>query len=153
LVDGVTTAHTRVGINSPGSTYWVNDDNVVVSQWYTPFWGNPYYRNGNIYGLVYAASAESDGYVNRIGDIIETEILDGEQRIKTFVIGFSNDSDDYGSLNAIADAVSATGYTDESGNYHKYFTAGNEGELNLIFESLHGLILSDLFHIDGPNLR
>jgi uncharacterized protein YegL len=74
LVDGVTTAHTRVGINSPGSTYWVNDDNVVVSQWYTPFWGNPYYRNGNIYGLGYAASAESDGYVNRIGDINETEI-------------------------------------------------------------------------------
>lgn len=152
LVDGVTTAHTRVGINRPSSDYWTSDGNVVISQWYSS-WGDIYPRNGNVYGEGNATSVGSDGYVDRIGDIIQGEVSDGEQRIKTFVIGFSSDSDDFGSLNKIADAVSATGYTDDSGIYHKYFTAGNEGELNLIFESLHGLILSDLFHIDGPVLQ
>jgi uncharacterized protein YegL len=152
LVDGVTTAHTRVGINSPSSAYWTSDGNVVISQWYS-YWGNIYSRDGNVYGEGNATSVGSDGYVDEIGDIIQEEVSDGEQRIKTFVIGFSSDSDDFGSLNKIADAVSATGYTDDSGIYHKYFTAGNEGELNLIFESLHGLILSDLFHIDGPVLQ
>jgi prepilin-type N-terminal cleavage/methylation domain-containing protein len=152
LVDGVTTAHTRTGINAPSSPYWTANGNVVISQWYTPYWGNSYYRNGNIYGLGNAASAESDGYVVRSGQTIKNEFSDGQQRIKTFVIGFSSDSDDFGSLNAISDAVNATGYTDDSGSYHKYFTAGDEDDLNQIFNSLHGLILSDLFHIDGPVL-
>lgn len=153
LVDGETTAHTRVSTNNSNSAYWTANGNIVISQWH-----NSSYRNGNVYGMGYLPNnvthdPGSDGYVTRIGDIIEAETLNGEQRIKTFVIGFSNNPDDYGSLNNIADAVSATGYTDDSGVYHKFFTAGNEGELNLIFESLHGLILSDLFHIDGPVLQ
>lgn len=121
LVDGVTTYSTVY--NSNRNQYFTGNGNVTSSHY--------------IKGPGNENNAFVNEYVRVIGNMI---VADGN--IKTYVIGFSSNPDDYGNINQIAEDTGA----------EKVFTATDYDELNLIFDEIRKNILNELWHIDGPDL-
>ncbi|MEA4890470.1 MAG: vWA domain-containing protein [Clostridiaceae bacterium] len=119
LVDGVTTYYT-----------WKN--------------GNYYLAAGGIsesYDVEgFGGSLDPDGtrYVDRVGSMIRSYA----NGIKTYVIGFSANHDDLGSIQDIADAAGT-----DAGNVYQY---ASDRDLGVIFEAIRKDILNDLWVINGP---
>lgn len=92
--------------------------------------------SGNLWGFGNEIDEDGEEYVEKIGEIIEKY----PQKIKVYVIGFSAITSDLESLNNIANATGAL----------KVFKAGNDEELESIFEEIKEDIFRDLWHISGP---
>jgi hypothetical protein len=147
LVDGVTTFYsaTQVQANSRDIITNVdyvlgnnNIDNSKITQY------NRYYPNGGYSGEGNKLDEWGTAYVDEIGSMIRkygTGATSGKQPISVYVIGFSANRSDYGSLRDIAEAT--TGNT-------KYYEAGDSAALESIFASIQKDINDSLWHIGGP---
>lgn len=147
LVDGVTTFYSAHRVNSPGTnlsnytfvTGSSNIDNHEISSYNTTYPQGRYGGNGgslDYWGTKYVDLMGED-YVQAYGSGSTAD----KETIKVYVIGFSADSDDYGSLNDIASATGSDGY----------YQAGDSETLNAIFAAIQKDINDSLWHIGGPN--
>lgn len=101
--------------------------------------------NGRYAGNGSHLDTHGTAYVDEIGEMIRDYGVYTEtdkEPIKVYVIGFSNDPHDYGSLGDIAYATSLS---------HTYYTAGDSATLEGIFANIQKDINDSLWHIGGPN--
>lgn len=103
---------------------------------------NTYYPNGRYYGKGNSLDFHGRDYVNLIGSMVRSYKEGTNEAIKAYVIGFSADSNDFGSLSDIAKAV--TGDT-------VYYEAGSPKALEDILKEIQRDITDALWHIGGPN--
>jgi prepilin-type N-terminal cleavage/methylation domain-containing protein len=148
LVDGVTTFYSATRVNA---SYWgtitsvnyVFGDNNIDDQEISNY--NTTYPNGRYGGYGNQLDPWGTRYVDEIGAMI-LDFGSGATAdylpIRAYVIGFSADHDDFGSLGDIAAAT--TGST-------VYYQAGDETALEAIFASIQDDINDSLWHIGGPN--
>lgn len=81
-------------------------------------------------------------YVNVIGDMVKKYKEGTNEAIQVYVIGFSADPDDHGSLGDIAKATRGDTV---------YYKAGDSKALEEIFKAIQRDITDALWHIGGPN--
>lgn len=148
LVDGVTTFGTRTGNNPNTHDFMTSDGNVLNTSRSSRilFW----WTGGQIHGN--GSNLDTDHgepYVERIGQMIRNDRNEeGEQKIATYLIGFSNKPDDFGSLESISQAVN-TEATDEG---TPFMEATDSLELELAFGTIYEHITTSLWEISGPEL-
>ncbi len=106
--------------------------------------------DGRYYGYGNSLDPIAEEYILSIGNSItrygEFDYSDLEP-VKTYVIGFSQNSADFASLNNIATATGATGPSE----IQKYYTAGSSAALETIFNLIKQDINDTLWYIGGPN--
>lgn len=116
------------------------NNNIVV--------GN-YYEN--------SVSENNNNYTKFIGgNLIKNYTYedDGEikQAINTFVIGFSNDTNDHGSLQSIGESTNAKEFENDDGSVTPYIIAKDGIDLEFALEEFGKQILNDLWMITRPQL-
>lgn len=149
LVDGVTTFYSAYWgrTNRSGTTtevsYYVGSNQIAGELQYNQNLNNTtigYYGGaGNV------TTSWEKNYVDLIGGMIRdygSGSTADKEPIRTYVIGFSAVSSDYGSLRDIA--LATTGDT-------VYYEAGDSETLEAIFSSIQRDISDSLWHIGGPN--
>ncbi|MDY0234526.1 MAG: VWA domain-containing protein [Gudongella sp.] len=137
-----------------GSSGWWNTKYYYRKYDVTYFTGDNSINNNEIsnYNTTYSSGRYAgDGgsldpwgteYVDIVGQLVKSYKLGTNEAIKTYVIGFSSNSADYGSLEDIAKAT--TGDT-------VYYEAGSSEALEAIFQAIERDISDALWHIGGPN--
>ncbi len=134
LVDGVSTFGSITG-KGP-IQFFTQDGNIDERDW----WRGNVEGNGSSLDTTYGTP-----YIEEIGNMITN---DGD--INVYVIGFGeNNSEFRDNLNHIGQSTGAA-ETDEDGN--RYYLAGDEDELDIIFGDIQKEILNELWYIDGPQL-
>lgn len=128
LVDGVTTYASSQ--DSGGSEGYRIDDSYLSNLGTS--------GTNKIVGNGSSMSYISTRYVEIIGKLIK------DRNIKVYVIGFSSDVDELGSVNDIATAAGAL-----AKDVYKFTDAL---DLNQVFEEIKADIMKDLWHIRGPKL-
>jgi prepilin-type N-terminal cleavage/methylation domain-containing protein len=161
LVDGTTTFSSAHKVNATGSTInsmdYVMGDKSIGDFWIT--WSsdskfnmyNKIYADGGYTGLGNSLDSWGTTYVNEIGKLIKNySVLNNitKEPIVVYVIGFSANSNDYGSLNDIGTSTNAE--INPSTN-KRYFEANDSLALQTIFEAIQKDINDSLWHIGGPN--
>jgi len=101
-----------------------------------------FYTNGRYAGKGNALDPWGKEYVDIIGKMVKDYKKGTNEAVKVYVIGFSSDEDDYGSLKDIALATSGLA---------EYYEAGDEAALEAIFKAIQKDISDALWHIGGPN--
>lgn len=124
LVDGVTTYYSYY--SNGGNRYFYRADGNISS-------------SSNVGGYGNALDPDGTAYVDLIGNDYIQSYSNG---IKPYVIGFSAQSADLGSISSIASAVGAAG-----SNVYQYSAAR---DLGAIFESIRQDIINDLWVVNGP---
>ena len=121
--------------------YVIGDGNITNSE-LTNSNLNTYYTKGRYYGDGEFLDPVGTEYVNTIGSMVRSYKEGTNEAIKAYVIGFSANSNDFGSLSDIAKAV--TGDT-------VYYEAGSPKALEDILKEIQRDITDALWHIGGPN--
>lgn len=103
---------------------------------------NNFYSAGRYFGYGNNLDPHGTEYVNKVGEMIQSYKEGTNEEIKTYVIGFSAISGDFGSLRDIA--LATTGNT-------VYYEAGSSEALEEIFSAIQRDISDALWHIGGPN--
>ncbi|WP_207707730.1 VWA domain-containing protein [Alkaliphilus serpentinus] len=124
--DDFSSSHTMY--SSPGWVEQSNNSSVPLQFYGNEIIGTGFSTASNI--------ADSMNYVEYIG---ENLIDNGEINIKTFVIGFTAVPEEVARATEIANICNGT-----------YYSAQNQEDLAEIFEEVRVIILSDLWHIYGP---
>lgn len=123
---------------SPYTTYVLGNNSIVNSK----ASNNTLYSSGRYFGNGSNLDSYGTEYVERIGELVQNYKQGTNEEIKVYVIGFSNVTADYGSLEDIA--MATTGDT-------VYYEAGSVEALEAIFSGIQKDISDALWHIGGPN--
>jgi hypothetical protein len=159
LVDGATNLETRqvkwkrswFGWSEVSSSRYFGDESVDWQQ-----------TTGNTRNSIEDRSVSTfyrDVYIEEIGEDLITALdftnKDGidEQVIKSFVIGFSSNTDDHVSLEAIGNSTNAKEFEQADGSYKRYIIATNADELDFAFGSFTEEVSASLWSIYGPSLE
>ncbi len=167
LVDGCSTFSSVTRINDTNTsrphdsiTYFTGENNINETEFdtTTSWWGgmsstdfNTDLPDGRYYGYGNSLDPIAEEYIQSIGNSItrygEFDYSDMEP-VKTYVIGFSQNSADFASLNNIATATGATGPSE----IQKYYTAGSSAALETIFNLIKKDINDTLWYIAAVRL-
>lgn len=123
---------------SPYTTYVIGDNSIENNEGND----NVLYSGGRYYGYGNNLDPYGTEYVDLIGEMVQSYKEGTNEEIKVYVIGFSDVSADYGSLEDIA--LATTGDT-------VYYEAGSAEALETIFKAIQRDISNSLWHIGGPN--
>lgn len=144
LVDGETNRETRRLTSLFNSELYTGSDIVY-------WWGGIY-----VDGL---GSSNRNRYVDEIGNKLIKNLKyinkDGisEQVIKSFVIGFSADSDDHVSLDNIGAATNGQEFVQKDTTIKRFIIATDAEELDFAFGSFTEEVSASLWSIYGPTLE
>ena len=154
LVDGATNRETRT-VTSRVCTRWVffwclnwSAESVLTIN------SDSNITNANSVGNNYAGevATHDNAYVNALGTLVQANKHDGEQIIKTFVIGFSALSSDHVNLDAIGNATNAKEF-DHNGTTKRFVIATDASELDFAFGNFVEEVSTSLWSIYGPKLN
>lgn len=169
MVDGVTTMASADVFNNRDYIFIVKNGNVS-STWYTDsprnevYTGKPQNKNV-IIGKGNELDTKASNYVYRIGEgLIQAKNLpsgtkDLNLKGNVFVIGFSSKPDDLRSVKDIAKAVGIKVEANNSDvdndfkNNDRVFIAKSENDLEGVFTNIGGIIMEELWQVEGPRLK
>lgn len=117
--------------------YYIKEGNSGNSSW-------PY-----SIGDVSIRSTSDNDYIKHLAQIITDDKHEGKQKINTFVIGFSDKSNDLINLGLIGDSLNAKEF--EDGN--RYIIAASGDELDFAFGNFVEEVSSSIWSISGPKLH
>lgn len=153
LVDGETNRETyHKNSSNPSGPLYIGEDKVGINRINVR---DPFVYTGLWFWRTYHGSKDNDAYVNKVGnDLIKklkfiNEDGDEEQVIKTFVIGFSAETEDHVSLHTIGEATNGKEF--EPGK--RYIIATNADELDFAFGTFTNEVSASLWSIYGPSLK
>ncbi|TJX68660.1 VWA domain-containing protein [Soehngenia saccharolytica] len=126
------------------TSYFLGNSDVktVNYELFYPDYRDKKYQDGRVIGNGVYLDAYGTEYVDKIGELVKTYKNGTNEAINVFVIGFSSDQSDYGSLEDIAKATRGDTV---------YYKADSQEALNQIFLSIQREISDALWHIGGPN--
>ena len=171
MVDGVSTM-ASVDIFTDANYRFVRGNKNVTDDWYQNNLGSEspsgtvrQYGYGRIIGAGNALDARATAYVKKVGNdlILAKSLPSGAKDLKlngnVFVIGFSGRNADLQSVKDIARAVGipvAPDNTDVNNDFinnNRVYIARTEDALSGVFSEIGGIIMEELWQVEGPKLK
>ena len=181
MVDGVSTMASADIFKDENYRFIMGSQDVTSKRYEYDEWGNRNWWQvlgsestlgtvlkdgyGRIIGRGNAIDTRATSYVNRVGNnlILANGLPSGAKDLKlngnVFVIGFSGRNDDLQSVKDIARAVGipvAPNNTDVNNDFinnNRVYIARTEEALSGVFSEIGGIIMEELWQVEGPKLK